>query len=152
MDWSGVIARVTLEACNATEQDIVLYCGPVAGADALAARVGSLVRAPDLRTPPPGVSVVCLHQWLRRCTPTAQQAVFHRAAALLPERGLLVVGDVMWSFPADQIDDPEQFGDDLEFVQTTATIERWARDAGFLPDLHRFGAGVGVLLALRGPR
>ena len=63
---------------------------------------------------------------------------------------MLVVGDVMWSMPADQVDEPEQFGDEIQWAQTTATLEKWAREAGFLPDLHRFGAGVGVLVAIRG--
>jgi hypothetical protein len=31
-------------------------------------------------------------------------------------------------------------------VQTTSTLERWARDAGFLPDTHRFAPGVGVMV------
>lgn len=150
VDWAGVTARVVVEACAATAEDVVLYAGDSAVADALAARVRTLVRRDGLDEPPPGLSIICLHGWLRRRPPAAQRAVIQAAARLLPPRGLLVVGDVMWSFPPDQIDAPEQFGDALEFVQTTATVEGWARAAGFLPDLHRFGSGAAVLIAIRG--
>ncbi len=150
MDWAGVTARVVVEACSATSEDIVLYAGDDAVADALASRVHTLVHRDDLTDPPLGLSIICLHNWLRRRSPEEQRAVFHAAAALLPPRGLLVVGDIMWSFPPADIDAPEQFGDASEHAQTTATIEAWARAAGFLPDLHRFGPGVAVLIAIRG--
>lgn len=149
MNWAGVSGRVVVEACSATPEDVVLYCGDDAVAAELEARVGTLVRRDDLRDPPPGVSIVCLHGWLRRRPPAEQRAALREAGRILPPRGLLVVGDVMWSLPADQIDEPAQFGDAIEDVQTTATIEGWAREAGFLPDLHRFGPGVAVLIALR---
>ena len=55
----------------------------------------------------------------------------------------------MWSMPADRIDEPEQFGDDITHAPTTATLERLVREAGFLPDLHRFGVGRAVCIALR---
>jgi hypothetical protein len=150
VDWAGVTARVVVEACSATAEDVVLYAGDDVVADALSPRVRALTRRDDLADPPPGLSIICLHGWLRRRPPAAQRAVIQEAARLLPPRGLLVVGDVMWSFPPEQIDAPEQFGADLDFVQTTATVEGWARAAGFLPDLHRFGPGVAVLIAIRG--
>lgn len=150
MDWEGVTARVVVEACSATPEDIVLYAGDDAVAAELLPRVQTLARRDGLVDPPAGLSIICLHGWLRRRPPAEQKAVIQAAARLLPPRGLLVVGDVMWSFPKDDIDAPEQFGDALEHVQTTATIEAWARAAGFLPDLHRFGPGVAVLIAIRG--
>jgi hypothetical protein len=150
MDWAGVTARVVVEACSATPEDIVLYIGDDAVAAELAPRVHTLVRRDALVDPPAGLSIICLHGALRRHPPAAQRALIQTAARLLPPRGLLVVGDVMWSFPPADIDAPEQFGDALEHVQTTATIEAWSRAAGFLPDLHRFGPGVAVLIAIRG--
>jgi hypothetical protein len=175
-DWGELTGRVVIEACAAAPEDVVLYLGDDAVADALQARVRTLVRrsgspvgsgspagpgapvapgsamasSPILGDPPPGLSIICLNGWLRRLPPSAQRAVFTEAARLLPARGLLVVGDVMWSVPAADIDAPEQFGDALTHVQSTTTIEKWARETGFLPDLHRFGVGAAVLVAVRG--
>ena len=150
MDWAAVTGRVVVEACSAAPEDVVLYCGDDAVADALSGRVKALVRRDGLGEPPAGVSIVVLHHWLRRRPPAAQRAILREAGRVLPERGLLVVGDAMWSFPRDMVDEPEQFGDALDHVQTTATVEAWAREAGFLPDLHRFGAGAAVLIAIKG--
>lgn len=153
MNWAEVAGRVIVEAVAADPRDVLLLIGDGAASDAiaqaLAARVGRLVRGDSLGAAPAGLSVVCLHQTLRLRPPEAQRALFAEAARVLPPRGLLVIGDVMWSLPFDQIDAPEQFGDRLAHVQTTATVEGWARKAGFLPDMHRFGAGVGVLIAVR---
>ncbi len=151
VDWAGVTGRVVVEACSATAEDIVLYCGDDAVAVELSGRVGTLVRHDSLAAPPAGLSIIALHGWLRRRPPAEQRAVIQEAGRLLPPRGLLVIGDVMWSLPAESIDEPEQFGDAIAHVQTTSTIEGWARAAGFVPDLHRFGPGVAVLIALRGP-
>jgi hypothetical protein len=148
VDWVELTGRVLVEAASASSEDIVCWVGDPTGSDILAAKVRLLVRAPDA----PGVSILVLHHWLRHHTPDEQRRTFARAAATLPERGLLLVGDVMWSLPFDQLDEPEQFGPELQHVQTTATLERWAREAGFLPDLHRFGPGVGVLVTIRGPK
>lgn len=175
MDWSAAAARVVVEACTAHPDDVVLElaCGDGAIARALAPRVKRVVAvdadrarvernrrdAPpnvsfevgELRRPPlvPGVSVVCFHDALRLLPPAEQRALFVELGRILPVRGLLVFGDVMWSMPKDMIDEPEQFGEHLEHVQTTATLERWVREAGFLPDLHRFGPAVGVMIAIR---
>ncbi len=151
VDWAGVTGRVVVEACSATPEDVVLYCGDDAVAADLAPRVRTLVCRDAIADAPPGLSIVCLHGWLRRRRPEEQRAALRAAGKLLPTRGLLVVGDVMWSLPAATIDEPEQFGDAIEHVQTTATIEAWAREAGFVPDLHRFGPGVAVLVAIKGP-
>lgn len=151
VDWAGVTGRVVVEACSPTPDDVVLYCGDDAVAADLAPRVRTLARRDGLTDPPPGLSIVCLHNWLRRRPPAEQRAAIREAGRLLPARGLLVVGDVMWSLPAHMIDEPEQFGDAIDHVQTTATLEGWAREAGFVPDLHRFGTGVAVLIAIKGP-
>jgi hypothetical protein len=149
MSWAEVTGRVVVEACGVTADDVVLYLGDDAVAAALAAGPGVVIRRDDLDDPPTGVTIVCLHGWLRRRPPDAQRAAFRAVGRLLATRGLLVVGDVMWSLPPDQIDAPEQFGDALEHAPTTASVEAWAREAGFLPDTHRFGLGAAVLVALR---
>jgi hypothetical protein len=149
-DWAAVTGRVVVEACSATPEDVVLYLGDDAVASALAPRVGTLVRRDDLVDPPAGLSIICMHGWLRRRPPEAQRAALQAAARLLPPRGLLVVGDVMWSLPFAMIDEPEQFGDTITHAQTTSTVEKWAREEGFLPDMHRFGPGAAVLIAIRG--
>ncbi len=149
-DWAAVTGRVLVEACCPTPEDVVLYLGDDAVADLLRCRVGTFVRRDDLEVAPAGVSIVCLHGWLRRRPPAAQAEAIGAAAGLLPPRGLLIIGDAMWSFAPARIDAPEQYGDALEYVQQTSTIEKWAREAGFLPDLHRFAPGAAVLVAVRG--
>lgn len=175
MDWIEAAARVVVEACNAHPDDVALDlgCGEGRIAYALAPRVklvvgvdrdASAIRraqagAPpnvrfevgDMRSPPrvEGLSVVCVHDALRFLPPDEQRSFLRRMAGLLPPRGLLVIGDVMWSMPRAQIDAPEQYGEGLDHVQNTRTLENWTREAGFLPDLHRFGPAIGVLIALR---
>lgn len=176
MDWSEVTARVVIEAAAAHPQDVVLDLGGGEGtiALALAPHVREVVvvdrdadalarlraKAPanirllqgDMRQPPkvPGVSVVILHDALRYLTPAEQAALFQTLGRMLPPRALLVVGDVMWSMPLAMVDEPAQFGPDITHAPTTQQIEKWSRDAGFLPDLHRFGVGRAVLIALKG--
>jgi hypothetical protein len=151
--WHDVAGRALVEAVEADRRDVVLLVGDGPRSDVVAAelsrRVATLVRVGDLSDPPPGLSVICAHWSLRRLAPVAQRAFVARAGSLLPRRGLLVIGDVMWSMPPDQIDAPEQFGDAIESAQMTRTLEGWARDAGFLPDVHRFGVGVGMLVGVR---
>jgi hypothetical protein len=93
--------------------------------------------------------VIVLHDELRRHPPTFQRELLLHLGRAAGRRTLLVIGDVMWSMPADRIDEPEQFGDDITHAPTTATLERLVREAGFLPDLHRFGVGRAVCIALR---
>jgi hypothetical protein len=139
---------VAVEATCADPRDVVLVLGDAALAAALDGRVGRVESGHALRAPP-GLSVVVAHDWLRRRAPSAQRAFFLDASRVLPRRGLLVVGDVMWSVDPAMVDEPEQFGDGVERAPTTRSVEQWARDAGFLPDLHRFGVGRAVLVALR---
>lgn len=176
MDWSEVSARVVVEACSAHPEDVVLMLGleqpaiawrlapsvrrivvvdpdpariEAARADAPAnveLRVGPLTSPPRI----PGTSVVLVHDTLRRMPPAQQRAFIRTLGELVASRALLVVGDVMWSLPVDLIDEPEQYGDALEHVQETRVVERWVREAGFLPDLHRFGPAIAVLIALKG--
>jgi hypothetical protein len=149
-EWRALTARVIVEAAVVDPRDVVLVLGQ--GADVagpLRARGAQVTVADGLAASPRGVSIVCVHDWLRRRTPADQKAFLVELGKRLPERGLAVIGDVMWSMPPDMIDEPEQYGDSLTHAQTTRVIEGWAREAGFLPDLHRFSPGVAVLVAVR---
>lgn len=174
MDWSAVALRVVVEACTAHPQDVVLLLGAQDGAlaRALAPRVRRVVvvdpdppplpdlpenvevRRGDLRDPPKveGLSVVAMHWTFRRLRPEEQAALIRKLGALLPGRGLFVLGDILWSLPPEMIDEPEQYGDHLEHAPTARQVEGWLRQAGFLPDVHRFGTAVTVILALRDSR
>ncbi|GDX80001.1 hypothetical protein LBMAG42_18120 [Deltaproteobacteria bacterium] len=171
MDWSEVTRRVVVEAAAPHPNDVVVCFGADLGvAVALAARVERVtVRTVSRDRPgdapanlsfsegpvapfalPNGTSVVVLHDALRRLDPAAQRELIRDIGRQLPPRALLVIGDVMWSMPPDRIDAPEQFGDQMEHAPTVAALERLVREAGFLPDVHRFGVGRAVCIALRG--
>jgi hypothetical protein len=149
VDWRALAARVIVEACAAHPEDTVFLIGDPSVAEALAVRAGRVVRGERLADAPEGTSIVVLHWTFRRFSKVAQEALLVEAANLLPPRGLLVIGDLMWSFPLDQIDAPEQFGDAYADAPTCAALEAAVRRAGFLPDLHRFSPGVGVMVAVR---
>jgi len=167
VDWSDVAGRVVLEACNADARDhaVVLGFSPIV--ESLAARVARVTvvdpalpralpanaswhRAP-MDAPPDlsSASMVLAHWTWRTLPPARQQALATLLGQRLPERALLVIGDVMWSLPADTVDEPEQYADQLEHAPTTAKLTAQLREAGFLPDLHRFGPAVGVVIGLR---
>lgn len=174
MDWSDVTRRVVIEAVEAHPQDRVLDlgCGDGRVLAGLAHRIASGVgvdrerqeswsaqpanlqfRVADLRHVrqfwPPGTSVVLLHDSFRYLNPLEQRTLLRDLGQLLPERGLLVLGDIIWSLPPVMIDEPEAFGPDQEHAPTAAALEEMVRGAGFLPDLHRFGPGRAVLIALK---
>lgn len=173
MNWSEVTARVVVEACAAHPEDEVvdLGCGDGALAKELAPRVKTVlgidrVRSPkwadaprnvrfvegDLRevTLPAGTSVVLLHDVVRLLPKRERAALITRLGRQMRQRALLVIGDVMWSLPRDMVDEPEQYGSPLGEPPTTKEIEAEVRAAGFLPDLHRFGVGRAVIIALKG--
>lgn len=154
MNWEEATGRVVVEAAEPHPNDVVLVLGDARVADALAGRVKEVHRGrgpglEDLAAIPPGLSIVCMQGWLRRRAPAAQRAAIRDLGRILPSRGLVIIGDAMWSFPPDQIDTPEQYGDALDHVQTTATLEGWLRESGFIPDVHRFAPGAGVIVGVR---
>lgn len=178
MDWSAVAARVVVEACVADPRDVVLVLGASDGevVRGLAPRVNRVVvvdpdraaldrlrpglpanvelRVGSLLDPPAleGLTVVAMHWTFRKLPPRDQQALVERLGRLVPGRGLLVIGDVLWSMPPEVVDEPEQYGDALAHAPTTRQIEAWVRKAGFLPDIHRFGPAVAVVIGLRDAR
>ena len=170
MNWSETAARVMVEACTPHPDDHAIVLGYSPIVDVLAPLVADLVvvdeaseiplppraryhRAPIDQPPDLGKASMVLVHWTWRTLPVARQkALALRLGAGLRERALLVIGDVIWSFPPDSIDEPEQFGDKLAFAPTADGLTAMVRSAGFLPDLHRFGPGVGVMIALRANR
>ena len=171
MDWSEVTRRVVVEAAAPHPDDVVVCFGDdVEVALTLAARVARVIVRTSSRerpevtpnnltfsvgevapfTLPGGTSVVVLHDALRRLDPVAQRELIRDIGRQLPPRALLVIGDVMWSVRPEQIDAPEQFGEGFEGAPTVLALERLVREAGFLPDVHRFGVGRAVCIALRG--
>lgn len=169
-DWREVSGRVVLEASVPDPKDHVVCLGWTPILDVLAPSVGSItVVDPDsVATLPPGAryhraaidqpveleraSLVIAHWTWRRLPKARQEALALRLGRELRERALLVIGDVVWSVPPDSVDAPEQFGDALDFAPTADGLTGMLRVAGFLPDLHRFGPAVGVMIALRGNR
>ena len=167
MDWSDVTRRVVIEAAAPHPEDVVLVIGGDWGVvSGLAPRVRRVVVSTGEERPvlrenvevvapsspihvPTGTSVVVLHDSLRRMPKPAQAALLDALGAALPRRALLVLGDVFWSVPFSAVDEPEQYGDDIASAPTVAELERWLRSAGFLPDVHRFGVGRAVCVALR---
>lgn len=177
MDWSDVTRRVVMEAIEAHPQDVVLELGCGSGTilHTLAPRIHQGIgidpnathiqearqNAPtnirfiqgDLRQPaqwwPTGVSIALMHDSLRTLKIQEQASLLMELGRRLPERGLLVIGDVIWSLPIAIIDEPEQFGDHIQNAPTALQLENMIRAAGFLPDLHRFGIGRGVMIALK---
>lgn len=140
-DWTAATARVVVEACAAHPDDVVLAAGP--GLDALAGKVRRVVRTPE-----PGLSIVALNDVLGTLPEGEQRALLARYASALPKRGLLVIGDVLYSLPRESIDEPEQYGD-APHAPALSALEKHLRELGFLPDTHRFGPARAVIIALK---
>jgi hypothetical protein len=174
-EWSAVTARVVVEACAAHADDTALVLADPAVALAIAPCVRRVVFWDNGEAPrqfagnpfpgnvearsgaphePPlaGVSVVLGNDALSRLDRAHQQRLLAHLGRGLPERALLVLGDAMWSIPPEDIDEPEQYTVNIANTPTTTWIEAQARALGFLPDLHRFGVGRAVLIALRASR
>lgn len=172
-EWSQVTERVVIQAAAAHPHDVVLDVGAGLGSlsRALAPHVKRVVafgardeverplpenievQIGTLVSPPcAGVSVVVMNDTLSRLVPSDQARLIAHLGRSLPDRALLVIGDVLWSIPQNDIDEPEQFGTDVRNARTIAAVETELRAAGFLPDAHRFGVGRAVLICLKAAR
>lgn len=155
MDWSAVTRRVAVEAVEAHPEDVVAEIGAGGVLEGLAGRVRRGIAVDLARAErvgdwwEPGISVVVMHDALRLLPPDRQARLIQEIGRRMEARGLLVIGDVVWSMPPAQLDDPEQYGRPLAHAPAAHALEHMARAAGFLPDLHRFGPGRAVLIALR---
>ena len=143
-------ARVVVAACAADPRDRVRWVGDPRGAGELASQVAHLDRHGSLPDDDVhGASILVLHHVLGTLDPAEQRVWLARAGELLPERGLLVIGDRMWSLPPDMLDDLDAYGADRANIPLVTTLEGALRATGFLPDTHRFSPGVGVIVAVR---
>ncbi len=142
-------ARVVVAAAAPDPRDRVVWIGDPRGSESLAAQVAHLDLHAALPPAGDGASIVVLHHVLGTLDPAAQRRLLADAGALLPERGLLVIGDRMWSLSPDMLDDLDSYGADRAHLQLVTTLEGWLREAGFLPDTHRFSPGVAVIVAVR---
>jgi ubiquinone/menaquinone biosynthesis C-methylase UbiE len=104
----------------------------------------------DFRTLPAlsEISLVVSNYAIHHLSLAEKSALFSQVANLLPEKGVFVMGDVMWSLPIDQIDEPEQFYnpevDDPSSVEDMVTA---LEDCGFRCEVLRLSPGVGVIEA-----
>ncbi len=168
MDWSAITRRVVIAAAAPHPQDLVLVLGDDwEVASSLAVRVAQVVVrstvAPPalpanvvvelgvdwLDAPPPGTSVVVMHDSFGSLSTDGQHRLVKSLGAALSPRALLVVGGVMWSMPVAVVDAPEQYGGSIQNAPTVRAFESLVREAGFLPDTHRFGVGRAVCVAIR---
>jgi SAM-dependent methyltransferase len=130
-------------------------CAPAALALARAALAGSphlRVAAGDLRDPPelPGLSTVLMAHSLRYLDAPERAELFALLHARLPVDGLLVVADLIWSVPPQQVDGADDWLDaELAHVLHHDALDAALRRAGFLTRSERLHPAVAVIRALK---
>ena len=94
------------------------------------------------------VSLVVSNYAIHHLSLAEKRSLFSQIADLLPERGVFVMGDIMWSLPIEQVDEPEQFYnpevDDPSSVEELVTA---LEACGFRCEVLRLSPGVGVIEA-----
>jgi cyclopropane fatty-acyl-phospholipid synthase-like methyltransferase len=176
--WRRACGRVVVTAANPSPEDVVLDlgCGTadlsvdlarrsrrVIGLDLSPAMLG-IARARiqnaglgnielqehDFRHLPelPEISLVVSNYAIHHLSLDEKRSLFRQIGDLLPERGVFVMGDVMWSLPIDQIDEPEQFynpevDDPSRVEEMVVSLE----ECGFRCEVLRLSPGVGVIEA-----
>ena len=94
------------------------------------------------------VSLVVSNYAIHHLSLAEKNSLFSQIADLLPEKGVFVMGDIMWSLPIDQVDEPEQFYnpevDDPSSVDDLVTA---LEACGFRCEVLRLSPGVGVIEA-----
>ena len=113
------------------------------------------LREHDFRTLPPlkGISIVVSNYAIHHLTMDEKRALFSQVADLLPDKGVFVMGDVMWSLPLDQIDEPEQFyNPDIDLPSPVDDMVEALESVGFRCEALRLSPGVGVIEAWKQPQ
>ena len=113
------------------------------------------LREHDFRNLPPlkDISLVVSNYAIHHLTMDEKRTLFSQVADLLPEKGVFVMGDVMWSLPLDQIDEPEQFyNPDIDLPSPVDEMVEALESCGFLCEALRLSPGVGVIEAWKQPQ
>ena len=181
--WRRASGRVVVQAADPTPEDVVLDlgCGTADLTVHLARRAKHVVgldlspamlkraqerlkaeninnmelREHDFRNLPPlkDISLVVSNYAIHHLTMDEKRTLFSQVADLLPEKGVFVMGDVMWSLPLDQIDEPEQFyNPDIDLPSPVDEMVEALESCGFLCEALRLSPGVGVIEAWKQPQ
>ena len=181
--WRRASGRVVVTAADPTPEDVILDlgCGTadltvhlarrskrVIGLDlspAMLKRAHERLKAEsienvelrehDFRTLPPlkGISLVVSNYAIHHLTMAEKKALFSQVADILPDKGVFVMGDVMWSLPLDQIDEPEQFyNPDIDLPSPVDDMVEALESVGFRCEALRLSPGVGVIEAWKQPQ
>lgn len=110
------------------------------------------VEAGDVRDPPlvDGLTTVLAAHVLRYLDPAERGALFRLLHARLPPDGLLVVADLIWSMPPDQVDGVDGWLDPAhEYVLLHDTLRDDLQQAGFSTRSERLHPAIAVVRALK---
>jgi trans-aconitate methyltransferase len=106
----------------------------------------------DIRHPPPvsELTTAVLCNALRFLDPDERAALFTQLHARLPEDGLLVIGDHIWTLAPDTVDDSEAFlPEDQAYLLRAEPLGEALKAAGFEPRLVVLHPALAVVTALR---
>jgi ubiquinone/menaquinone biosynthesis C-methylase UbiE len=181
--WRRAAGRVVVAAANPSEGDVILDLGcgtgevsvvlarrakkligidispamleiasqrvKSEGVDNIELRTGDFSTLPDLS----GISLVVSNYAIHHLSLDEKTHLFRQIFALLPEKGLFVMGDVMWSMDLDQIDEPEQFfNPEIDDPSMVDELVEALEECGFRTEVLRLSPGVGVIEAWKQPQ
>jgi ubiquinone/menaquinone biosynthesis C-methylase UbiE len=181
--WRRAAGRVVVAAANPSEGDVILDlgCGTGEVSVVLARRAKQLIgidispamleiaaqrvksegvdnvelRTGDFCTLPAlsGISLVVSNYAIHHLSLDEKTRLFRQIFDLLPEKGLFVMGDVMWSMDIDQIDEPEQFfNPEVDDPSMVDELVEALEECGFTTEVLRLSPGVGVIEAWKQPQ
>lgn len=110
------------------------------------------VEAGDVREPPlvDGLTTVLAAHVLRYLDPAERQGLFRLLHGRLPPDGLLVIADLIWSLPPEQVDGVDGWLDPtLEYVLAHDELCDDLKRAGFGTRSERLHPAVAVVRALK---
>lgn len=134
---------------------VALDCSP--GALALARERSSHVDnihwlRGDLRDPPgvPDVTTVIICGALRFLSNPERKATLRKIWAMLPEDGLLIIGDMIWTIDPEQVEDPEEMGlEDFAYTLHAEALGELVQRLGVGPRLLALHPAWSVVTALK---